>query len=450
MLDRNAFGLWSWVARRAFKATFTRPDPEHARRCIHDTLPSSEGVAVYIHIPFCRSFCLYCAYTRQLWDAKLAERYVDALVREIEMYGRLLDDVGVKVVDIHVGGGTPSLLEGRHYQKIVEALQGSFDVKYEGIAIEANPNDVADEERARDLADAGVKEVSLGVQSFNEGILRNLGRAHKVEDSLRAIEALRAAGVKYLNIDLMYMVPGEMGETLEEWMTDLKRASQQDVDEITCYPTLITPYCIGYRLFKEGKVRQPSMKVFKEMIKATYKVLEPAGYKSIEIYGFSRREGWKYATVNYEMEGPLLAFGCGAVSFTGGYEYTNTHYTEEYVRAVEKGRLPIAGARRVSVRERALRYTAARLFVCKQLDEMEFEKVFESEFEDLVGRTFFGRMLKLLRLAGVIKRRGGKWRLEQRGLTMAHMKCWAFVLNVPCRLTEEYLKEPWPNTVVIP
>ena len=449
ILDRDGFGFWSWVAKRAFKATFTRPNPEEAGRRIRETLPS-DGVAVYIHIPFCKGMCLYCPYLKHLWRAGLAEKYVEALKSEIRMYGRLLEDLDVKIVDVHVGGGTPSLLDGRHYREIMDVLGESFDMGCEGIAIEANPNDVAEEDRAHDLVEAGVDEISLGVQSFNEKTLRRLGRRHGVDESFRAIEAVRDAGVEYLNVDMMYMVPGSPAQTLEEWVSDLEEASRQDVDEITCYPTLITPQCPGYRLVKEGRVSQPDKATFKKMIAATYEVLEPAGYESVEIYGFSRREGWKYATVNYEMEGPLLGFGCGAMGFTGGYEYANTHSVEEYVRAVEDGNLPIAGSREVDARERAIRYTASRLFVCRQLDTAAFKRTFGAEFEDLMGSTPFGRALKFLKLRGIIERRGEKITLTRKGLEAAHMQCWSFVLNVPCRIAEEYSKTPWPETVVVP
>jgi len=305
-----------------------------------------------------------------------------------------------------------------------------------------------DESRVYGLLKAGVEEVSLGVQSFDALMLRKLGRRHTVEDSLESIELLRDAGLDYLNIDLMYMIPGQ---TLDNWLMDLEIAAEQDVDEITCYPTLITPQCPGYKALKKGDIeQQPDKTTFKKMIKATYEILEPVGYESVEIYGFSRREGWKYATVNYEMEGPLLAFGCGAMGFTGGYEYVNTCSVREYVRALAKGRLPIAGAREVSIEERAARYTACRLFVCKELDLKEFKNKFEEEFSHLIGRTGLSKALWLLRLRGIVKKEGERLKLMDKGLLTAHMQCWSFVLNVPCRIAEEYSRTPWPLAVTIP
>ena len=347
-----------------------------------------------------------------------------------------------------MGGGTPSLLNGQQFREIMDALIESFDLERDVLAIEANPNDLVDESRVYELLKAGVEEVSLGVQSFDALMLRKLGRRHTVEDSLESIELLRDAGLDYLNIDLMYMIPSQ---TLDNWLMDLEIATEQDVDEITCYPTLITPQCSGYRALKKGDIeQQPDKATFKKMIKATYEILEPAGYESVEIYGFSRREGWKYATVNYEMEGPLLAFGCGAMGFTGGFEYVNTCSVREYVRALAKGKLPIAGAREVSIEERVARYSACRLFVCKELDLKEFKNKFGEEFGHLIGRTGLGKVLWLLRLRGIVKKEGEKLKLTDKGLLTAHMQCWSFVLNVPCRIAEEYSRTPWPLTVTIP
>lgn len=453
VLDRHSFGFWSFLAKRAFKATFRRIDDSSASKAILDTLRERE-VAIYVHVPFCKSLCLYCPYVRFPLGNRLdlLSKYVDALVSEIRAYGKLLEGVDLEVVDVHAGGGTPSLLRGEHLEKILGALAESFGAEPR-IAIEANPEDLSDEARAFELVDSGVAEVSLGVQSFDERALKNLGRRHAVEDSLRALENLREAGVKRVNIDMMYMIPGRRpseGQSLGEWERDLGIASEQDVDEITCYPTLVTEYCIGYKLVKEGKVVQPSKRTFKRMVYLAEELLSSAGFEPVEIYGYSRKREWKYVTVNYEMEGPLLGFGCGAMGFTGGFEYQNTCSVPDYVQSVLEDKLPIAGARLVDLEERAIRYATCSLFVCRRLDFAVFERKFGRKFEELVGRSGFGRALALLELTGRIERRADEIELTRKGLFTAHQVCWAFVLNVPCRICEEFLKSPWPEEVHIP
>ena len=443
ILDRHSFGIWSLIAKRAFKATFTKPGPDSAAKAIKETLTGKDGLGIYIHIPFCKSLCTYCAYVRYpIRDDKLISQYIEALKAEIRTYGNLLHDLGLKVTHIHAGGGTPSLLNGQQFKGILDTLAEYFGA-YPRIAIEANPDDLVNERKVSELIDNSVAEVSVGVQSSTESSLKKLGRHHSWETSLQAIRNLRQAGVEYVNMDLMFMVPGQ---SLEEWVKDLELATQQDVDEITVYPTLITEYCLGYKLVEKRQINQPNKSTFKKMVYAAEDILSSRGFKPVEIYGYSRKPDWKYATVNYEMEGPLLGIGCGAMGFTGGYEYQNTCSVQEYIQAALSKRLPIAGARKVDARELAIRSTVSKLFVGRSLKLAEFEQNF-GDFRILGG---FGKMLTLFRLLGYIRKQNGAIKLTRKGLFPAHLICWAFVTNVPCRLCQEFLKTPWPTEVTIP
>jgi len=445
ILNRHSFGVWSFMAKKVFKAVFKKADSS-TFETIQRTLKEKE-LAVYIHIPFCRSICLYCPYVRYVvHDPKVISKYVDALEAEIRLYGNLLRDLDLSIVDIHAGGGTPSLLSGEQFERILSTLAECFETKSE-IAIEANPEDLTDESRVFDLVDHGVTEVSLGVQSFNPQMLRRLGRRHSVEDSIRSIENLRQAGVNRINIDMMYMIPGQ---SIDDWERDLEIAVEQDVDEITCYPTLITEYCPGYRLVKKRKISQPNKRTFKKMVYATEDLLSSRGFEPVEIYGYSRKHGWKYVTVNYEMEGPLLGIGCGAMGFTGGCEYVNTCSVSEYIRSTFNEKIPVAGARLVSSKERAIRYTVCRLFVCRDLKFEDFRLKFKEDFRNVIGRSSFSGFLTLLRLLRYIQGYPKGIRLTRKGLFTAHLVCWAFVSNVPCRICEEYMKTAWPTEVTIP
>ena len=443
ILDRHSFGIWSLIAKRAFKATFRKPGSSPPDEAIKETLTGKSDLGIYIHIPFCKSLCTYCPYVRyQVRDDKLIGQYVEAVKAEIRRYGSLLQGLNLKISHIHVGGGTPSLLDGEQFEAILDTLAKYFGA-HRRIAIEANPDDLVNEGKAFELISHGVAEVSVGVQSSNHNSLKKLGRKHSWETSLQAIRNLRQAGVEYINMDMMFMVPGQ---SLREWVEDLELATQQDVDEITVYPTLITEYCPGYKRVEKGKINQPNKTTFKEMVYAAEGILSSKGFKPVEIYGYSRKSGWKYATVNYEMEGPLLGIGCGAMGFTGGYEYQNTCSVQEYIQAALGNRLPIAGARRVDARELAIRTVVTRLFICRSLNLKEFEQ----KIGGLGSLGHFGKMLTLFRLLGYIKKQNGEIKLTRKGLFPAHLICWAFVTNVPCRMCQEYLKTPWPKEVTIP
>ncbi len=450
MLSAEAFEPWSFAVRKFFKAVFEPRPSEEVAKLVRETLGEKE-VAMYVHIPFCTGTCTFCPYARRPVARNELEhvlsKYFRALATELRIYSEILGGEELRIVDLHVGGGTPSLVPGRYWRFFLEELTSRFDAEPR-LAIEANPEDLRDEGRTHDLVDSGVNEVSLGIQTFNPRLLRVLGRRHSVEDSLKAIDNLRQAGCDYINIDLMYAIPGE---TLDDWVKDLDNASSLNVDEITCYPTLVTRGTPGYELMKRGALPpQPSMRTFRKMVYACEDLLPRRGFRGVEIYGYSRREGWKYFTVNYEMEGPLIGLGAGAMGFTGGFEYQNTCFPEHYVSRLIDGKLPIAGCRRVSVRERAVRYVVCRLFICRELSKKSFSRKFGRSFDELIGKSGFGFVLRVMKLLNYVEERGDVVSLTRKGLFEAHRACWAFVLNVPCRITEEFMKSPWPSRVEIP
>jgi len=445
ILDQNAFGIWSFIAKKAFKSTFKKPDRDSNVESLKNSFNNKTKIGVYLHIPFCKSLCPACPYVRTLWNEELANSYLAALKNEIGMYGKLLDSLGLKVDSLHAGGGTPSLLNPSQYKEILAIVNQYFEVDEKAvIGMEANPQDMS-EGKASELVEVGITKLSIGVQSFRKKNLKILGRANSVEDSLEAIENARKAGFNFINIDMMYMLPGQ---TIEDWIQDLEIAAEQDVDEITTYPLLITHYTPMYQRLKNGSFEpQPNKRIFKRMFYTTFDILESAGYKALEIYGFSKSKE-KYATVNLEMEGPLLGLGCGVVGFIGSYEYQNTCSVKEYIHSSLNGNLPIAGEKSVEVKERMIRWVVSRLFVGKGFDLRDFEAEFGGRFNEEIGE--FGKVLKILSFLGIVRSDGKRIELTRKGLFSANLLTWSFVLNVPCKMVEKYSETPWPIKVVIP
>ncbi|RLG51578.1 MAG: hypothetical protein DRN96_04990 [Thermoproteota archaeon] len=444
ILDLQGLGRIGGRIKKVFTATFRREGEEALRSHIHDTFIGKE-IGIYIHFPFCRGLCPACPYVREIAGKGKIEAYVSALKAEIRMVGELLSDLDLKVVDVHAGGGTPSLI-GREWAEVIETIGENFNVsKGCSFGIEANPEDLTEDKVAL-LIEAGVREVSIGVQSFFKPNLRMLGRRHSIEDSLEAIENCKDAGFALINIDMMYMIPNQ---TAEEWAHDLRLAAEQGVDQITCYPLLVPPYTRMHELMRSGRVpKQPGMKEFKRMYYACIDVLGEEGYHPLRYYSFGRGKG-EYSTVELEMVGPLIGFGCGAMSFTGGYEYINTCSSREYVRAVGRGRLPVAGGRIVSKEERAVRWVSERLSALK-LKISDFEKEFGEPFDALMKRSGYSMALRIGQLLGHLERGANQIRVTRKGMWSRSLGGWAFVLSIPCRIVEEYLKTPWPFEVTIP
>ncbi len=164
ILTKDAFGIKSLIFGKAFKATFKRQSHEIIKNLLREGFVGKE-VGIYIHFPFCRGLCPACPYVRYLWDDLLVRSYLRSLKLEISAYRDLLQALELKITEVHVGGGTPSCLDLKQYKEIIEALGESFSLEGASIGIEANPEDLT-KERIYALMEAGVNELSLGVQSF--------------------------------------------------------------------------------------------------------------------------------------------------------------------------------------------------------------------------------------------------------------------------------------------
>lgn len=444
ILNDSALSDISNRIRRVFSATFERMDREVLREKLSSTIVKNY-IGIYIHFPFCRSLCPGCPYVRQILREKDLKAYLSSLKNEITIVGKLLRNLDLKVIDVHAGGGTPSLID-REWKEILQVLRENFDFANGcRFGIEANPNDLT-EDRVFQLRDAGVDEISIGVQSFFRNNLKLLGRIHDVEDSLDAIQRCKDADFKLINIDMMYLLPGQ---TLNDWVHDLRIASEQDVDQITCYPLLVPRYTRLYQMMKRGDVEeQPDLKEFKRMYYAMVDTLTEAGYAPLRYYSFGKRSE-EYSTVELEMVGPLIGFGAGAMGFTGGFEYVNTCSVQEYIKVLSNDSLPIAGGRDVSKEERAVRWVAERLSGLKLAID-EFEREFNDSFEDLMKRSGYGTALRMGRLFGNLKKNGNQILVTRKGMWSRNIAGWAFVLLIPCRIVEEYSRTPWPLEVKVP
>ena len=443
ILDENAFGIWSKIMDHIFKITFNAVGEEEHRRKISEGF-RNVNAGIYIHFPFCRSFCLYCPYYREIWDENKFSKYRNALIKEIQIIGNILENSDVKIVDIHIGGGTPSIPNPSFWKDIMEELKENFNINV-NLGIEANPEDLADEEKTVKLLDSEVTELSIGVQSFHRTHLKALGRRHSVEDVEKTLKNIEEVGFKHVNMDLMYMIPNIPYEKqLDNWREDLERAVQYKVQQITIYPTLITRQCPARNLIKNGRVTQPVQFLDQFLIEAR-RILEREGYKRIRIYSWSR--GGEYATVNLEMIGPLLALGPGAMGFTGSYEWINVHSIDEYVKRLSKGELPVSVSRKVNLGERIARYVIDQLFTSGEVKIEEFQRIFGGGLE-LIPKGL-NRSLSLMKLLKFIKFENNCLKLTEKGFKKANRLIWAFVLKVPCRLVEKLTIEHYPEKVEI-
>ncbi len=286
--------------------------------------------ALYIHIPFCKQKCNYCDFVSYAGKEDLIDEYVEALIKEIQSSplsspsansfpSPSLMERGVPseqretrdgVRSIYFGGGTPTLLEPRHFDKIVSTI-----ICHSEISVEANPG-TANRTKLKALRELGINRISIGAQSFNNHHLKTLGRIHAAEETFRFYDDARSVGFGNINLDLIFALPGQ---TLDEWKRDLQTAVDLEPEHLSCY-------CL------EGKMAQLAEEDELAMYEHTIETLTAAGFKHYEISNFARPEYKCQHNIVYWKNGNYLGIGAGAHSHINGKRWASPASIEEYLK----------------------------------------------------------------------------------------------------------------------
>jgi len=432
-----------WLLRRPMRIELSRVlDGDTHAEVLRETM-RAKTIGVYVHIPFCRSICMFCPYFRKvLRDWGELNAYLNALVKELEFYGRVLEDLNLEVVEVHVGGGTPSLVPPHFYKKFVEKLSEFFNVRC-GVGIEANPEDFRNLGVVEDFYANGVDEVSVGVQSFDERVLKSIGRKHKPEDCVVAVKNSVRAGFKWVNVDLMFLTPNIRGyvelsleEKVDVFKRDLGKSIELGAHQVTYYATIIPKGSPGHKLAELGKLSQ-EVGAVDRFVEEALGFAEENKLSLTRVYSLSRKS-YEYATVNLEMIGPLIGLGAGAWSNTGYYQYINIHDIANYAKLLSEGKSPAVYARRLSKDS-----TAWRLL----FDQLSAGVVRDAVFESMGMKTplKIRALLKLMELSGLVKRFGGGYRLTKRGVLEVYKSVMNYVAEIPVKITEKLSRHTEPD-----
>ena len=265
-------------------------------------------LGIYIHVPFCRSKCIYCDfYSLPTKDDKLMENYLSAICAHIKETGALAPNH--RVDTIYFGGGTPTFFGAEGMATILTAVRRSFDVANDAeITFEANP-DSASEHLLRRLKAEGFNRVSLGVQTDDDELLKKLGRPHDYAQVMSAVKRIRKAGFRNLSLDLMYGLPGQ---TLPAWKSTLENVLSLNPDHISCYGLKVEE---GTPLHKIKDMAQlPDDDLQADMYMAATDILRSRGYRQYEISNFAKKGRVSKHNIKYWNGEEYLGFGPDASS----------------------------------------------------------------------------------------------------------------------------------------
>lgn len=297
--------------------------------------------SLYLHVPFCAHKCEYCAFYSAVPKEDLVGRYVNALLRELELVAHEL-----KPRTVFFGGGTPSLLNLTQWEQILKAFERLGLLGAEEWTVECNPATVS-ADKAKLLHDFGVNRISMGVQSLDERLLERLGRIHSREQVFKSFDTLRAAGFANINVDLMFAIPTQ---TMDHWRATLRDALVLGSEHLSCYEVI---YEDDTPLF--AQLQAGEFDVDEELTEAMYEELvttaEANGFHQYEVANFARdREpsalSVRFITppafacrhnVNYWRGGQFHALGPSAAGYVRGVRTKNWSNTQLYCEQLEKG-----------------------------------------------------------------------------------------------------------------
>ncbi len=368
----------------------------HLRELIERPSPKETALGVYFHIPFCRKRCHFC-YFRVYTDRNANEiaRYLDAGMRELEVYAKAPFINGRKPRFVYFGGGTPSYLSVNQLRSLTGRMKELLPWdEAEEVAFEAEPGTLT-EGKLSALRELGVTRLSLGVENFDSHILEINGRAHRTDEIYRAYAFSRAIGFPQINIDL---IAGMVEETDANWSENVRKTVELEPDSVTIYQMEV-PYNTGiYKQMKEeGKLAAPvaTWKRKREWVDEAFSALERAGYTVTSGYTAVRDpQKTKFIYRDELWKGADLV-GCGVASFShiGGVHFQNIAEIAEYMETVERGELPISRAMATTpeermIRELILQFKLGRVSRSYFRDKFKIEVIdrFPRQIEDLRRR----------------------------------------------------------------
>lgn len=289
---------------------------------------------IYIHIPFCKSRCIYCGfYSTTLLD--LRKKYINAVCREMELRKNYIRE---PFSTIYLGGGTPSLLDEAELTKLFLYINNVYDVDRNAeITMECNPDDITPK-FTNMLSRLPTNRVSMGAQTFADSRLRLLHRRHNSDEVKHAVKLLREAGIKNISIDLMFGFPDE---SLSQWKEDISAALALNVEHISAYSLMYEEDTPLWKMLDTGKVKEIDEELSLTMFKELVCQLTDAGYEHYEISNFARPGYRSRHNSNYWHQVPYIGLGAAAHSFDLNSRQWNVADLKLYIEEINNGIIPM-------------------------------------------------------------------------------------------------------------
>lgn len=370
--------------------------------------------SAYVHIPFCTQICYYCDFSKVFIKNQPVDAYLEHLIQETRSY-----EIG-KLRTLYIGGGTPTALSAQQLAYLLTELPKVVDLsEVEEFTIEANPGDL-DPDKIAVLKDSQVNRVSLGVQTFDNKMLKKIGRSHQEQDIYDNIRHLKRAGFDNISIDLIYALPGQ---TMDQVKENVAKAIDLDIPHMSLYSLILENHTVFMNRMRRGKLPLPKEELEAEMFEYIIEELEKAGFEHYEISNFSKPGFESRHNLVYWDNAEYYGLGAGASGYVDGIRYKNHGPIRHYLEAVEAGKA---------------RITEEHLTLEEKMEEELFlglrkkTGVSKARFEEKFGVSFdqrYGQVVASLTEQGLLVPDDKQVRMTKRGLFLGDTVAEKFILE---------------------
>lgn len=285
--------------------------------------------ALYIHIPFCNQICSYCDFVKEVASLEKKNDYIEALKVELSN----VDDDFTNLKTVYIGGGTPSSLSNELLEDLLEFLNNKIDInRLVEFSIETNPNDLT-LEKCKIFTKYGINRVSVGVQTFHKHHLSFLNRSHDDKDVYTAITNLRQAGIKNINIDMIFSL---VNQTIEELYYDIKKVKELDIEHVSYYSLILEDKTRLMHLYNKGEISINDEDKEALMYNIVLDELVKQGFEHYEISNFCKNKQYSHHNLVYWTNKDYLGLGAGAHSLFNEHRFYNISSVKKYIEAINQ------------------------------------------------------------------------------------------------------------------
>ncbi|MGT2750427.1 radical SAM family heme chaperone HemW [Streptococcus orisasini] len=372
--------------------------------------------SAYVHIPFCTQICYYCDFSKVFIKNQPVDAYLEALSKEFNDYYQIKN-----LRTLYIGGGTPTAISAKQLDYLLSNLSKNLDCNMlEEFTIEANPGDLTPDKVAV-LKESAVNRVSLGVQTFNDKHLRQIGRGHNEAQIYESIDSLKKAGFDNISIDLIYALPNQ---TMADVRENVAKALALDIPHLSLYSLILEHHTVFMNKMRRGRLNLPTEDLEAEMFEYIISEMEAHGFEHYEISNFSKPGFESRHNLMYWDNAKYFGCGAGASGYVDGVRYRNRGPIQHYLKAIKE--------------DGHARFQEETLSQSEKMEEELFlglrkkSGVSLQRFEEKFGQTFetvYGPILRELEADGLIVSEKDRIRMTKKGLFLGDTVAEKFILE---------------------